>query len=790
MNYGNFSIPDDDYHQVFDYYKEAVDSLWWKNLFPVSKKTISGLYEGLSFANWNSTHDIDWSRTSYDDRMNITEDSVYVDQNGTNKTPYWIRNSWIYDGYGNLTQTVTRDLEGHEYVSRTTYDPTYHTFVEKVSLPPASSSSSSLVTQTQFEPRFGLKIEERDFNGVITYKIPQDGLGGFGRIIKYERTNPYTGNLVLAGRFEYAVDSLSGNSFKAYHRKLWENTGDASWGWKQELTDGFGRLYKKLAPGYNNANVVEFSNHYDSRGNLSHQGISHFYNPQKGIHYHAGGPASKEASIVRTYNDQGNPLEVLNPEKTNFEKHYLFEGLEYDLHNQNQVYIKKPDPSNDENFIIWSKQYDSNGNIHQLVGPYDENKQIINITDTVEYIYDCLGRLIIVIDPTGDTTRYTRNSIGQIISYKKPETGVVYYKYDSRGPLIETQNSAGITKNILDGLGRVTRVFTVSNTHDTTGLMEYFYDLDTMNYGKGRICLSRFEGGKVFKRYNLAGDIIRETVKYDSLPIGFITHYTYNADKSVNSISYPGNYHVSYNYDTYGGIGSIVASSTDTLVIYANRYANGKSGYERFRNGVEAYRSFDILGLPDTTRIDRKAFVPSYTVKVWNKANKLTRDVDLRDILETNRTKRYTYSRSGSLESCYSDDEFLTYTYQYGGNRIRDSRSDYTYDQHKAHQIIKGTDTAQVVTDYDYFSEGPVKSKISGNKRTLYDFDPSNHLLKIRQDSAGEKSTLAQYQYAGNRRTYAKTIRSEVFYVSPIFNVIKSGNDITYKSYVLGERGV
>src|SRR5258707_13499471 len=51
--------------------------------------------------------------------------------------------------------------------------------------------------------------------------------------------------------------------------------------------------------------------------------------------------------------------------------------------------------------------------------------------NTISYVYDDLGRLIAVTDPTSDTARYTYDSVGNLISISRyASSQLSYIKFD------------------------------------------------------------------------------------------------------------------------------------------------------------------------------------------------------------------------------------------------------------------------------------------------------------------------------------------------------------------------
>ncbi len=396
-------------------------------------------------------------------------------------------------------------------------------------------------------------------------------------------------------------------------------------------------------------------------------------------------------SVIKTYNSFNKPTEITdrNGNKTCFT---------YDDRG-NVIKICYPAINGivpEESFVYNSRnQMTQHTDIRGTVTlyTYDVNgmpatKKVGN-KNAIVYSYEG-GLLKSQTDAMGNTTRYSHNAIGQVISKTDADNKVTQYVYDNSGNLLSTIDANG--KSIIttyDGNYQKTSI-TDANGNKT----EYFYNGNMKNN-----IVTLPDGYSV--RYEFDGE--DRTVKVTDQENN-VTNITYDDAGRVLSKRLPDGALVQYEYDKVGNV---------------TKETNPK--------GAVVSKTYDKLGNVLTVT-DDEGNTTSYEYNAMSKVTKVTNAVA--------GTTIYTYSSAGDL---LSETDALgntkTYTYDAFGNKLtatdaKNNTTTYTYDQNNNLLTVK--DALGHITTYTY---NCLNQCISVK-------DALNNIIRYGYDALGRRTTI------------------------------------------------
>ncbi|MEU6122594.1 polymorphic toxin-type HINT domain-containing protein [Streptomyces sp. NPDC047123] len=277
--------------------------------------------------------------------------------------------------------------------------------------------------------------------------------------------------------------------------------------------------------------------------------------------------------------------------------------------------------------------------------------------DTTSYGYTPRGELKKVTDPAGNNWAYEYDQLGRQTKASDPDKGTTDSTYDDRGQLTTTTDQRGtVLASIYDNLGRKTELHKGSETGEL--LSKWVYD--TIGGAKGQIAEST--------RYVSGQPYTSKVTKYDSQYRPTMTAVVIpDSEKAL-----AGTYQSGTTYLPSGLVGAISYSAAGNLP--AGSYA---TTYEK-----QTLRPISVLG-----------------------------DGFQADTTYTNTGKPYGHE-FGSTNSSKKTE--VTYTYEYGTQRLATSRVDRTgqsgVDQHNTYRydeagnILSVSDVSRTGTDTQCFS--------------------------------------------------------------------------------------
>ena len=448
--------------------------------------------------------------------------------------------------------------------------------------------------------------------------------------------------------------------------------------------------------------------------------------------------------------------------------------------------FNKPTQVTDRNGNKTYFTYDSKGNVTKIRYPaingvipeetfvYNSRNQMVQHTDirgtVTVYTYDTNGMpatkkigsknpivysyqgglLKSQTDAMGNTTRYTHNAIGQVISKTDADNKVTEYVYDKCGNLLRTVDANGKT---------------VINTYDG-------------NYQKTSV--TDANGNKTEYSYN--GNMKNDVV---TLPDGHTVRYEFDGEDRTVRVTDQDNNITNVTYDDAGRV--LSKRFADGAIVQYEYDAVGNVVKETNPKGAVITKTFDKLGNVLTVT-DDEGNTTSYEYNAMSKVTRVTNAVA--------GTTVFVYSKAGDL---LSETDALgntkTYTYDAFGNRLtatdaKNNVTTYTYDQNN--NLLTVRNALGHLTTYTYNCLNQCTSvKDARNNVIQYGYDALGRRTSI-TDPCGNVFTTS-YDGNGNvvKTTDAKgNVISETVYNSlnqPLMVTDAMGKATTYTYNALGK---
>jgi RHS repeat-associated protein len=392
---------------------------------------------------------------------------------------------------------------------------------------------------------------------------------------------------------------------------------------------------------------------------------------------------------------------------------------------------------------------------------------VTSVTDpeggVTKYYFDAFQRTTDWMAPTGQTTSYLYDNVGNLQKVIDGGAGQWNFAYDANGNLLNSQ----------DPLGNPTQ-FTYNPQYLPTTVTDAKGNVTTFAYdAKGNVTqVTDALGGITTFTYNAAGNLLTQTnplnhtesYTYDAAgnrltrtnALGHTWQWTYNAANRVTSETNPNGHTTQYFYDLFGRVVGI-----------------------RNHLGGERIFLYDPMGhlLMMEDELGRRTF--------W--------DYDNRGLVEAKidpagKTTTYSYDDNRNMANV-TDPVGLTTTYEFdASNRLKKviwpggATTQYTYDG--AGRLATETDALGRVTSYSYDSAGRLLAAQYPNGATYtyqYDVngnqtrvtDPLNRATQMAYDALDRLSTTTDnlgyvttnsYDAAGRMIEYKNAANQSVFY--------------------------
>jgi len=485
--------PNENYYTCIEYQSD-MNAPWWHGFYPIAKK-ISNAPIGSCDSLWSSDTDLRSYGFTYDKNMNTTQKRAWSDQ-----LEQWVARSYTYDPYGNITSST--DPLGN--TTNIAYETTYHSFPKNHTLPVIKQGVTALSTQMEFEPAFGTCVKYTDANGNTTLEIPENGIDGFGRILKVNGIQANSKELIVMAHRSFMQNADIGLYSQTKQRLDWQENDPKQWLTQNHYFDGLARTYQSQTEGGSAIKSILRHTQYNNRGLVEKRTLPYYENET--AHY-----------TSYTYNIERKLIERNLPEQ-------ITNTVNYDPTDHRIATAYKPNPANTsgENTTVSTTTIrDNRGHVIKHI---DANSAITTAQ------YDPLGQQTNMTDPLGVQTSYTYNSLGQVVQRDNTESGTTLYTYYATGLLESKTDASGKRKHYrYDPLGRAIE----QNNYKADKSLEktIMYSYDTAVNGKGRLAAMTTPEVSYSYAYDYRGNVSGKTTTtlVSDKPSSFTNSYLYNA---------------------------------------------------------------------------------------------------------------------------------------------------------------------------------------------------------------------------------------------------------------------
>ena len=298
----------------------------------------------------------------------------------------------------------------------------------------------------------------------------------------------------------------------------------------------------------------------------------------------------------------------------------VWHNFQYDLYGRLSA---KTAPYTDLSYSYSAKQETVHDNIRNTdnVKLHDAAGRLIQSTDpggTINYSYkyvsdNNLVRTENTISAVGATTTVVSDLQGNRLSITEPDAGEVSTVYDNFGRLVAQTDASGVTTTFgYDLLDRVVRKQFAKNEDTLTHT--FIYDsLNATNVWKGAMMAALInDSNAVFYHYDNMGRPVEKITRIGGEDFSFA--YTYDSLSRDNTVTYPNNFVVKYDYDEESRVYAIRDNTTQTrlykirnrdllqrakTIVYGNEtgsqyYRNNYGNIIRIRQGYTLFPEDDM----------------------------------------------------------------------------------------------------------------------------------------------------------------------------------------------------
>ena len=334
-----------------------------------------------------------------------------------------------------------------------------------------------------------------------------------------------------------------------------------------------------------------------------------------------------------------------------------------------------------------SFSYDNNGNIisikdplnHILYRSVDQLDRVTKIKDqglsTASISYDSHNRPLTVTDPRGNVTAFTYDGLGNTTQISNPDTLTTTYKFDSAGNLTkQTDARAVVTNYTYDALDRL---LTRTYPADSTLNVSITYDQAGHGDGIGHLTSLTDQAGSLSRSYDERGHVTSDARTITGQ--NYTTGYTFESAGRLSSITYASSgWLISYGRDSAGQISYVSATqpshSPVNLASYVKHMPFGPASSWTYGNGVTDTRTFDLDYRMTSVR-DTGTGDIQYLSYSWNAFNNVT---GITDHVNAAKNQSFTYDRTGQITFASGGYGAGSVTYNSNSSRLTAAGLTYT----------------------------------------------------------------------------------------------------------------
>ena len=352
------------------------------------------------------------------------------------------------------------------------------------------------------------------------------------------------------------------------------------------------------------------------------------------------------------------------------------------------------------------------------------------------------NNLVKLTDARGNAYLFTYDVWGHKTAMIYPDGSHENWTYDAAGNVLTYTTRAGQVKtSTYDNLNRLTAIDWSDSTPDVTMTYDAVGRLLTMNNGVSALSYA----------YNDANQLTSETQNIAGAAGPAVVGYSYNADGTRASLTYPDGHVVSYAYTSRNQLSTINVDGAAPLVAYGYD-ADGKPATKTLENGTSTTYSYD-----DAERLTEVKHVRDTTVlaqfdyaldAVGNRTQKAINGAI------PNRTENYGYDPVDQLTSADYGPSNETFEYDEVANRISVADSLNGTTGYSANNVNQYTGVGATTPVYD--SNGNLATYAS----STYTYDAGNRLL-----TAADGPTNAAFAYDAINRQVSRMINGSTLYL-------------------------
>ena len=567
---------------------------------PVTAQNVGGIPQQQLVTNSANTL-LRKSETAINAKGDITSIKRFI---GSNFVEY----NYEYDTYGNLKKSILPKNIGQAETDRMYYkydfDPTYNTYITKIS--DARGLSSTTTYDTDY--LFGVPTTITDTNNAIAYYT----YDAFGRLREYRAPTATSWTIKLnyykAGDFNSRVAVTEKKApivngvppTLNYFSSVYVNN------WGEELSTK--KLYGGVADNYiytytksplqdhRGRTMKSFINKLATQENGSILDAMQNFKPQNSQTLNAD--EFSDFSISYKYDELDRPTKAIqNGVITNTGTANLTTETQYGFgadRDGNIQFTKKTISPKGLESLVYNDQKGRTSATKQI----GDNKNL-----WVSYSYDLLNQLTEVKDQNSNKIEFTYDQLGRRISEKHMDAGLMTYEYDYNNNLIYMDNS--VLRDLNQKIGYQYKFNKLTKIVYPNYNVTYEYGAaNAGDNGAGRLIKQTDHTGIQFFKYNQLGQIVenrRFLVAPDVDAKLFKTSYTYDLYNRINKIVYPDNEEVFYNYTPFGLLNNLKSkapgSTTQEPIISEILYNYNEQTLETTAgNGTKTQYDYDSWG--------------------------------------------------------------------------------------------------------------------------------------------------------------------------------------------------
>lgn len=532
-----FSAPEqsyDFYTKTFYYYIEPEPTNW-----------LIGLPNNVISETWTSQDsEIDKQETEFTYYTNSPR--LHTSRHiPNNSTPMTTINTYVYDDYGNITESRLAAPYFSPYspdrVSYFEYSDVYQNRL--LTQTKNVLEGVDYVTSAEYYESTGLTKSTTDLGGLTTNYF-YDGFGRLSQTIYPDGVQDKSMMYWSSNHDDNPVNGL----FYTWSKRSGE----------QEVisfNDQLARELRTIAKDFNNSKI--YSNiHYNGMGQVAQTSNSHY--------------SSADALWTNySYNSVGAVKMVSGPTAT----------IEYNYNGR----ITTTTTTNTALNIETTKEVNAIGEVIKAT----DNGGVIN------YSYYSSGQPK-TIGTGGATTYLYYDDAGYREKLVEPNAGIILYDYNPFGELISQTNANLHTYEMMfDGLGRIESKTLVGSIDDITN---YTYCPEGTN-GFGQLqTISVASGVEISYEFDDFSRVKAKTQTMDSEK--YVYNYEYNVFGKAKKTTWPSGFAIDYHYKN-GYFSAVEQSSTGTMLWELNNInAQGQITQYQLGNGLLTTKSYDTYGFP------------------------------------------------------------------------------------------------------------------------------------------------------------------------------------------------